>query len=269
MTQPNDNWLLVSLPNADQARLKEELQRVRLEKGRPLYRSGEKAEYAYFPLDCLISTVYVTPSNAAAEIAVTGREGVVGLEVLLDHVPIPRFAIVQDSGSALRIRAEVLNHECAHSRPLREALMRYMQALVAQTLQFSICNRHHDLQQRFCRLLLSRLDRVQGDGVDISHELLADALGTSAEELTRVAMDFWSSGLIDQAPGHIRVPDRTKLEARACDCYGTVRDEYDRLLPDWRRSDGLAPQAPGRMIMPAHSDMDRLPALSMDGVAGE
>ena len=241
MSQPHDNWLLLSLPKADFARLKLELQRVRLEKGRPLYRPGEKTEYAYFPLDCLVSTVYTTAQTAAAEIAVTGREGVVGLEAVLDDLTIPRIAVVHSSGAALRIRAELLKHECAFSRPLRDALMRYMQALVSQMMQLSICNRHHALPEQFSRLLLSRLDRVVGDQVDISHDLLAGALGTSAEKVTRVAMDFWSDGLIDQAAGHIRVLDRPALEERTCECYQTVRDQYDRLMPRWHRSAGGPP----------------------------
>ncbi|HEX2668213.1 MAG TPA: Crp/Fnr family transcriptional regulator [Gammaproteobacteria bacterium] len=267
MSQPNDNWLLLSLPETDCARLKAELQRVRLEKGRPLYRPGEKTDYAYFPLDCLVSTVYITPHTAAAEIAVTGREGVVGLEVLLDDVAIPRFAVVQGSGSAMRIRAEVLTQECARSRPLREAFMRYMQALISQMMQLSICNRHHGVQERFCRLLLSRLDRMMGDTVDISHELMASALGTSMHDVTRIAMDFWSAGYIDQGAGSIRVRDRAALEARACDCYQTVRDHYDRLLSNWRAPAGSA-RSDKVGTMPSLSAVDR-PGFEMQATGGE
>lgn len=269
MSQPHDNWLLLSLSETDQTRLKAALQRVRLEKGRPLYRPGEKTEYAYFPLDCIVSTVYITPHAGAAEIAVTGREGVVGLEVLLDDVAIPRSAIVQTTGAALRIRAEILTRECAESRSLREAFMRYMQALVAQTMQLSLCNRHHELEQQFCRLLLSRLDRMGGDSVDISHELLASALGTSREKLTRIAMDFWSDGLIEQGPDHIRVLDRPALEARTCDCYVTVRDQYDRLLPRWRRFVGYAPQASEVMGMSPLPGVDGFLELGMGEASGD
>lgn len=261
MSQPHDNWLLLSLPEIDQARLNEELQRVRLEKGRPLYRPGEKTDYAYFPLDCLVSTVYITPHTGAAEIAVTGREGVVGLEVLLNTVPIPRLAIVHTTGTALRIRAEILTEECTQSRRLREVFTRYMQALVSQMMQLSLCNRHHDLQQQFCRLLLSRLDRVSGDEVELSHDLLASALGASLEDVTRLAMDFWSTGLIDQEAGHIRVLDRDALERRACDCYMAVREHYDRLLPHWRKTGGLSHGTRGTRDMPAQPGMHGLHEL--------
>lgn len=232
MAQPHDNWLLLSLPDKDQARLRKVLQRVRLEKGRPLYRPGEKTEYAYFPLDCLISTVFLTPP-ATAEIAVTGREGVVGLEALLGAAAFPRLAIVHTSGSALRVRAELLKEECAKNRSVREAFMRYMQALMGQMMQLAICARHHGLQQQFSRLLLSRLDRVAGDEVELSHELAAGALGTSKEKLTPVAMHLWRNGLIDQEADRIRVLDRPGLELQACDCYHAVREQYDSLLPDW------------------------------------
>ena len=233
--QPHDNWLLLSLPETDQRRLRAELQRVRLEKGRPLYRPGERTDYAYFPLDCLIiSTVYVVGQDPAAEIAVTGREGVVGLEVLLHDAPIPRIAVVHTTGYALRIRVEALTRRCDQSRSLREAFTRYIQALVSQMMQLAICNRHHDLRQQFSRLLLSRLDRVAGDQVELSHELVARALGASPEQLTGVAMDFWRRGIIDQEADHIRVLDRAALEGHCCDCHQTVREEYDRLLPGWR-----------------------------------
>ncbi|HEY1991589.1 MAG TPA: Crp/Fnr family transcriptional regulator [Gammaproteobacteria bacterium] len=269
MSQPHDNWLLLSLPETDQARLQEELQRVRLEKGRPLYRPGEKTEYAYFPLDCLVSTVYTTPHGAAAEIAVTGREGVVGLEVLLDDVAIPRSAIVQTTGSALRIRAETLVQECAKSRTLREAFTRYMQALVSQMMQLSICNRHHELHQQFCRVLLSRLDRVAGADVVISHDLLASALGTSLDKVTRVAMGFWSEGLIDQEAGHIKVPDRAALQTQACDCYQAVRDHYDRLLPGWRAAAGHAPRPHAPRRTPAFQKVAGSLELGMDDAVVE
>jgi CRP-like cAMP-binding protein len=255
------------LPERDRAQLEPELQRVRLEKGRPLYRPGERTEYAYFPLDCLISTVLTTAHDSAAEIAVTGREGVVGLEVLLDDIAIPRFAIVHTSGTALRIRAEVLTEECAHSRNLRETFMRYMQALISQMMQLSHCNRHHDLQQKLCRLLLSRLDRAAGNEVDISHELLASALGSSEEKVTRVAMDFWSDGLIEQEAGHIRILDRAALEARACDCYQTVREQYDRLLPRWRRLAGSQHRDNNTLALLA--GVTGSPGLAMEETSGE
>ena len=269
MAHPTDNWLLLSLPETDRKWLDPELQRVRLEKGRPLYRPGEQAEYAYFPVDCLLSTVYMT-AHTAAEIAVTGREGVVGLEAVLDDVAIPRFAIVQTSGAALRIRADALKSACVQSRHLREALMRYMQALIAQMMQLSICNRHHDVQEQFCRLLLSRLDRMKGDTVDISHDLLAGALGTSRQQVTRVAMDFWSAGYIEQAAGHIRVLDRDALEQRACDCYESVREQYDRLLPRWRRPAGLSSQAQDAVSIVPLSDMSGFAVIGMEeGGGGE
>ena len=260
MSQPHDNWLLLSLPRSDQERLNAQLQRVRLEKGRPLYRPGERTDYAYFPLDCLIiSTVYVVGQDPAAEIAVTGREGVVGLEVLLHDAPIPRIAVVHTTGYALRIRVEALTQLCEQSRSVREAFTRYMQALVSQMMQLAICNRHHDLRQQFSRLLLSRLDRVNGDQVELSHELVAGALGISLEKLTPVAMDFWRKGVIDQEADHIRVLDRAALEARCCDCHQTVREEYDRLLPGWR----------GRSV--AEKDQGRSRPMPMAGLraAGE
>lgn len=233
MNLPNRNWLLAGLPEAGYARLRSRLEPVMLEKGETLYRAGEHTERVYFPLDCLVSVVYITAQTTAAEIAVIGSEGLVGLEMLLDEVAMPRWAVAQTSGSALAVRAEVLKEECSHAGELRDLLMRYMQALIAQMMQLAVCNRHHDVAQQMCRLLLSRLDRKAGDTVELSHEALAAALGTSRHYVTRIALDLWSSGAIEQHADHIRVLDRAALEAQACDCYPTVRRQYDRLLPGW------------------------------------
>lgn len=261
MSQPHDNWLLLSLSEHDQARLKPELQQVRLESGRPLYRPGEHTEYAYFPLDCLVSTVYIT-ARTAAEIALTGREGVVGMEVLLHDIPIPRLALVHTSGAALRIRAEVLKQECAQGRALREAFMRYMQALVSQMQRLSLCKQHHSLSQQFSRLLLARLEWVGGDEVELSHELLAGALGISPGQLTGIAMDFWREGIIDQEADHMRVLDRAALEARACDCFQAIREQYDRLLPGWRVPS--APRREGATALPPLSEGTRMEDAASD-----
>jgi CRP-like cAMP-binding protein len=125
---------------------------------------------------------------------------------------------------------------CDHNASLRHAFSQYMKALIAQMLQLAVCNRHHDVDQQFCRLLLSRLDRNGGVPIEMSHEDLARALGTTSERVTRVALDLWSAGAIEQAAGNIKVLDRATLESRTCDCYGDVRMHYDQMLPGWNGS---------------------------------
>ncbi|HEY3644209.1 MAG TPA: Crp/Fnr family transcriptional regulator [Gammaproteobacteria bacterium] len=234
MNEAKRNWILAALPEAELARLHSQSNLVRLVPGQTLHQPGERAEYAYFPLDCLVTLVYITGDAATAEIAVTGREGMVGLELLLDEVAMPRWAVAQTAGSALRIRAEVLKDESSRSPALHDAFTRYLQAVIAQMMQLAVCNRHHDVGQQLCRLLLSRLDRQPGNSIEMSHEVLAGALGATPDIVTRVMLDLWSAGSIEQGVKHIEVLDRDALEQRACACHRTIRGHYDRLLPGWR-----------------------------------
>jgi CRP-like cAMP-binding protein len=235
--KPKHNRILAALPDADYERLRPGLQQVSLEQGGSLHRQGEPDGYVYFPLDCLVAVVYITPNTTAAEIAVTGREGMVGLEMLLDDVAMPRWAVPQTSGQAMRISAALLKVEFGRSVAMRELFTRFMQGLITQMMQLAVCNRHHDVGQQLPRLLLSCLDRMAGDCIEMSHEALAGALGIAPEHITRVALDLWSAGVIDQGAGRIKVLDRAALESRACECHATVSRQYDQLLPGWSAQD--------------------------------
>jgi hypothetical protein len=121
---------------------------------------------------------------------------------------------------------------------MQELFSRFMQGLITQMMQLAVCNRHHDVGQQLPRLLLSCLDRMAGDTIEMSHEALAAALGIAPEHITRVALDLWSAGVIEQGAGRIKVMDRAALEARACGCYATVSRQYDWLLPGWSAQGG-------------------------------
>ncbi|HEY1772976.1 MAG TPA: Crp/Fnr family transcriptional regulator [Gammaproteobacteria bacterium] len=249
---PKHNRILAALPEADYERLYRSLQQVSLTQGESLHRLDEQVEYVYFPLDCLVAVVYITPNTTAAEIAVTGREGMIGLEMLLDDVAMPRWAVPQISGQAMRISAALLKEEYSRSPAMRQLFTRFMQALITQMMQLAVCSRHHDVGQQLPRLLLSCLDRMPGDTIEMSHEALAGALGIAPEDITRVALDLWSAGVIEQGAGRIKVLDRTALEARACECYATVCRQYDGLLPGWSNQ--------GRSIRANAKSPDEAPA---------
>jgi len=140
--------------------------------------------------------------------------------------------VVQSAGQGYRMRANAMSEEVNRSGPLMHLLLRYTQALITQMAQTAACNRHHSLDQQLCRWLLLSLDRLQGDELIMTQELIANMLGVRREGVTEAALKLQKLGLIRYARGHISVLDRLGLEARSCECYGVVKKEYDRLLPD-------------------------------------
>jgi CRP-like cAMP-binding protein len=126
----------------------------------------------------------------------------------------------------------VVKDEFARGGPVMHLLLRYTQALITQMAQTAACNRHHSLDQQLCRWLLLSLDRLQGNDLVMTQELIANMLGVRREGVTESALKLQSDGLIRYARGHITVLDRIGLEKRTCECYAVVKKEYDRLLPD-------------------------------------
>jgi CRP-like cAMP-binding protein len=169
-------------------------------------------------------------SGASAEFAVTGNEGVIGVASFLGGESTPNQAVVLSAGFAYRLRADLLKNEFKHDGPLPHLLLRYTQALIAQAGQTAVCNRHHALEQRLCRWILSCLDRLPGNELTMTQELIASMLGVRREGVAEAAGKLQKSGLIHTSRGHIAVLDRPHLEAQACECYAVVRREYDRLL---------------------------------------
>jgi CRP-like cAMP-binding protein len=142
----------------------------------------------------------------------------------------PSRAVVQSAGQGLRLKARVLKDEFNRAGPVLHLLLRYTQALITQMAQTAVCNRHHSLDQQLCRWLLLSLDRLQGDDLVMTQELIANMLGVRREGVTESALKLQTAGLIRYARGHITVLDRAGLELRTCECYAVVKKEYDRLL---------------------------------------
>jgi CRP-like cAMP-binding protein len=143
----------------------------------------------------------------------------------------PSRAVVQGAGVACRLDAEVLKEEFNRSGPVLHLLLRYTQALITQMAQTAVCNRHHTVDQQLCRWLLLSLDRLEGDELLMTQELIANMLGVRREGVTESALKLQRAGLIQYTRGHIKVLDRAGLELRTCECYAVVKREYDRLLP--------------------------------------
>jgi CRP-like cAMP-binding protein len=226
------NHLLAALPEADWQRWQPQLEWVPLPLGQVLYESGCTMSHVYFPTDAIVSLLYVMADGASAEIAVVGNEGVVGISLFMGGGSTPSRAVVQSAGQGWRLRAAAIRDEFNDSAPVMHLLLRYTQALITQMAQTAVCNRHHVLDQQLCRWLLLSLDRLGGDELRMTQELIANMLGVRREGVTEAALKLQRDGLIRYSRGHITVLDRAGLEARTCECYEVVKKEYARLLPD-------------------------------------
>jgi CRP-like cAMP-binding protein len=225
------NQLLASLPVAEWERIGPLLEAVDLPLGQVLYESGSKLGHVYFPINAIVSLLYVMEDGASAEIAVVGHEGLVGISLFMGGETTPSRAVVQSAGKGYRLRAADIKAEFNRSGPVMHLLLRYTQALITQMAQTAVCNRHHSLDQQLCRWLLLSLDRLSGNELVMTQELIANMLGVRREGVTEAALKLQKMGLIRYARGHISVLDRPGLEQRVCECYAVVKKEYDRLLP--------------------------------------
>ena len=228
---PKDNQLLAALPEAILEQLLSSLERVPLPLGMVVYESGGTQGYVYFPTSSIVSLLYVLADGASAEIAVTGNEGLVGIALFMGGETTPSRAVVQSAGHGYRLSAAVLKKAFESGGELQHLLLRYTQALITQMTQTAVCNRHHAVDQQLCRWLLLSLDRLQGNELVMTQELIANMLGVRREGVTEAAGKLQAEGLIRSSRGRITVLDRKRLEARVCECYAVVKKEYDRLLP--------------------------------------
>ena len=232
LTDPKRNGLLAALPEAEWQRWLPQLERVEMPLGQVLYESGSTLTHVYFPTTAIVSLLYVTDSGASAEIAVVGNEGIVGISLFMGGESTPSRGVVQSAGEGFRLASRTIKDEFNRSGPVMHVLLRYTQALITQMAQTAVCNRHHTLDQQLCRWLLLSLDRLHGDELVMTQELIANMLGVRREGVTEGALKLQKAGLIQYARGRIKVLDRKGLEERSCECYAVVKKEYDRLLPD-------------------------------------
>ncbi len=224
------NGILRSIPARDLARWLPYFEKRELSAGKVLHESGEIVRHVYFPSTAVVSIKYAMENGSAAEIAVVGREGLVGVSLLLGGGSTIGNSVVQSAGQAFRIRADLVRHEFL-SPVIMPLLLRYIQALFTQMSQTAVCNRYHVVDQQLCRWLLLSLDRLHGNSLYITQEVIAGMLGVRREGVTEAAAKLQKAGVIRYTRGHIEILDRPGLEERSCECYAVVKREYDRLLP--------------------------------------
>ena len=235
-TDPRKNHLLAALPGAEWQRWLPEIERVELPLGQVLYESGKAISHIYFPTTAIISLLYVLENGASAEIAVVGNDGLVGVTSFMGGDSTTGRAVVQSAGHGFRLTAQAMKDEFNRGGAVMHLLLRYTQALMTQMSQTAVCNRHHTLDLQLCRWLLLSLDRLEGNELVMTQELIANMLGVRREGVTEGATKLQNAALIKYSRGRITVLDRPGLEERACECYAVVKKEYDRLLPAQRPS---------------------------------
>jgi CRP-like cAMP-binding protein len=226
---PWRNALLAGLPAGERERLQRALEPLLMARNQVVYEPGAPLERIYFPTTAIVSLCCLLADGAADEIAVVGSEGVVGVALVMGGEMTRSRAVVERAGWAYSLRRRRVEEEFARGGALQHLLLRYVQALAAQVAQLAVCNRHHSIDQQLCRWLLMRLDRQASDELATTHEAIAGRMGVRREGVTEAAGKLQSARLIRHGRGHITVIDRAGLEARACECYGVVKREFDRL----------------------------------------
>lgn len=231
---PLRNRVLAALPEPVWQRLRSDLEPVELPLGEVLLQPGDPLAALHFPLTTLVSLMQVLSDGRSAELAVIGPEGAVGAAALLANERSSMRAIVQQRGWALRLPARSMRREVERSAETACLLARCVMGLLAQLAQSAVCNRHHQVEQQLSRWLLLSFDRLPGDELTMTQELIAQMMGVRREGVSLAASRLQSEGLIRYSRGAIRLLNRDGLERRACECYRTVRQEVERLLPSPR-----------------------------------
>lgn len=224
---PIENSLLAALPRKEYRHLFAGLEPVTLTFGDVLYEPGQTISHVYFPGDSLVSLLTLADGHLALEVGLIGREGMIGISLVLGHDVSPVRALVQGSGTALRMTAARFRKFFRHSLPLQQELYRYTYTLMAQISQTAACNRFHVVEMRLARWLLMTHDRVKSDQFRMTHEFLGHMLGVRRVGVTKAAQALQQRKLIHYSRGNITVLDRSGLEAAACQCYEVVKDMHD------------------------------------------
>ena len=229
--QFTQNNILNLLPEATHQSWVPYFENVELAMGQVLYAPGSTLSHMYFPTTAIVSWVYVLENGATTEIAMTGREGVVGMYMLMGGGKTHNQAIVQTAGQAIRIPVHVVLHTFSQEQQVQSLFWMFTRALITQMAQIAVCHRHHTLDQQLCRMLLLILKRIDGNTIVMTHEVIASLLGVRREGVTMAAQKLMQEGTIRYARGRITILDKPALEQRVCECYGVIRQEYERLLP--------------------------------------
>lgn len=227
---PIPNRLLATLPRAAYERLLPQLELVRLAKGSVLYEIGDPIRYVYFINVGFSSLLTMSRGGETMEVAMVGREGLIGLPALLSTGISPYQVLIQFPGEALRMKAHLLREEFKQGGQLQEVTLRYTQSLISQIIQSTLCSHFHSIEERLCRWLLLAQDHAASHTLELTHEFLSHLLGAPRTGVSVAAGTLQQAGLIRYGRGRITILHRSGLEARTCECYPLMREELEQLF---------------------------------------
>ena len=225
------NAILGGLPASDYRRLMPFLEQVDLEFGQVLHRQDAKITHVYFPHDCLVSLLTVVDNHSALEVGIVGGEGIAGVAAALGAHSTPFLAVVQGSGSAMRMTAPAFRRQMAASATLRSQVHLYAHTLMGQIARTAACNRFHVVEQRLSRWLLMMRERMGSNDFRLTHEFLGKMLGVRRAGVTSAANVLRRRGLIEYRRGEISILDPRRLAALSCSCYRPLPARTRRLAP--------------------------------------
>ncbi|OUL18301.1 Crp/Fnr family transcriptional regulator [Nostoc sp. 106C] len=233
----SENRLLAALSPELSEKLAPCMKRVLLHQGERLHDAGETIEDIYFPIDCLLSITITMSDGSTAETGLVGNREMLGVNAFMGGNETTQTEYtVQVAGSAIKAKARAIRKGFDSNPELRSILLRYTQALIAQISQTAACNRLHVLEQRLARWLLESQDRLNSDNLMLTQEFIADMLGVRRAGVTQAAQKLQENGLIEYKRGHVHILNQQGLEAAACECFTTLREEYDRLLENKQKA---------------------------------
>jgi CRP-like cAMP-binding protein len=233
LTQSNgkrfENCILAALPRAEQDHLAGQMKPVTLKQHDSLSQPGEESGYVYFLEKGIASVVTHLKGGATVEVGVVGREGMVGLPLVIGTGSMPFHFLVQIAGHGYRVKAELMAQLFQRSSVFREKILNLLHAQLVQTAQTAACNRRHEVAERLARWLLSCRDRCDSVDVNLTQEFLGLMLGAPRTTVTLAATALQDAELIKYSRGRVKILNHKRLEKAACECYCLVRDEFERL----------------------------------------
>jgi CRP-like cAMP-binding protein len=228
--EPVANRLLAALPKKEYQNLLPELEQVTLTFGDILFDPGDTIRHVYFPNDSIISLLSAVEDRALLEVGLVGNDGMAGLSIFMGINKSSNRALVQGSGTAMRMKAAALRKEVSNGSALRNLLHLYTHSLLTQISQSAACNRYHLVNTRLARWLLMTHDRVEGDEFHLTQEFISHMLGVRREQVTLAASALQKQKLMSYSRGQIKILDRAGLEAVSCKCYSLIKEDYDNFL---------------------------------------
>lgn len=245
MGSPKGNRLLELLPDDAYQQLLPHLEPCLLKLGQVLHEEGKQQDYAYFPTTAIVALIYFTKNGDSNTVAMAGHDGLVGVALVLGGGSAPGQALVQTAGRAWRIRSDLLRKIMLSNASVMQQWLLYTQALMSQLAQLVVCHRHHLLEQQFCRWLLSCLDRLPSNRIEITQEMTASMLGVRRQGISEATARLEAEGVIARARGQLEIIDRMQLEHRVCECYLLVKQEQERLFSRFITAASSHGQPPG------------------------